>query len=417
MVALGFGEDVLRLNGLSHVRIRDVVLRGATGSPLVHVYGSRQIELDHLTLYGGFPALLINASQDIRLTHSALRGLAAPWSGRAHMKYRGTASYQIVLQNNQPLNENIELAWCEFTDDHDFAFVRYAKNLQFHHNFVDNFNDDGLECGPKLRSHSIFIHENRIGSCLGIFQQHEIDKDESPAEHDPGSGVYVYRNVIDARDGVYYHLPTAADPSGAFLHDGGALASDHGGPTWPVMRVYHNTLLRAEPVFRDNYLFGLGVVGLRKTERDVFNNLFVQMGSVPGVKFVAMQDAANLREGGNLLWGLRGGDKLAGDPLAKFRATPLFAASRKFYEPGWTTHDRIADPKFVSLAADGSRPDDLRLQADSPAVKGGQPLPSEWPDPLRADGDGPPDIGAIPLGGKAWGVGVDGRVPLFGIRR
>src|SRR4029434_5094519 len=143
------------------------------------------------------------------------------------MSYRVTASYQIVLQNHQPANENIELAWCEFTDDHDFAFLRYAKNLQFHHNFVDNFNDDGLECGPKLRNHTLFIHQNRIGACLGVFQQHEIDKDASPHNHDPGSGVYIYRNVIDTRGGVYYQLPTADDESGAFLRGGGALASDH----------------------------------------------------------------------------------------------------------------------------------------------------------------------------------------------
>ena len=92
--------------------------------------------------------------KNVKVTHSAFRGLAAPWTGRAHMKYRGTASYQIVFRNNQPVNENIEFANCEFTDDHDFAFMRFVKNLQFHHNFVDNFNDDGLECGPKLRDHS-----------------------------------------------------------------------------------------------------------------------------------------------------------------------------------------------------------------------------------------------------------------------
>jgi hypothetical protein len=45
------------------------------------------------------------------------------------MKYRGTASCQIVLQNSQPVNENIEFAYCEFTDDHDFAFFRYGKDL------------------------------------------------------------------------------------------------------------------------------------------------------------------------------------------------------------------------------------------------------------------------------------------------
>src|SRR5262249_35782843 len=120
IVAAGFGDDVLRINGVRHVRIQGLVLRGATGSPMIHVYGAEDIHLNHLAVFGGFPALLVNASKDVRVTHSAFRGLAAPWSGRAHMKYRGTPSYQVILQNNQPGNENIELAWCEFTDGHDF---------------------------------------------------------------------------------------------------------------------------------------------------------------------------------------------------------------------------------------------------------------------------------------------------------
>ena len=90
------------------------------------------------------------------------------------MKYYGTASYQIIFQNNQPGNENIELAYCEFTDDHDFAFLRYVKNLQFHHNFVDNFNDDGLECGAKLRWHSIHIHHNRNIHILLLGQDEDV---------------------------------------------------------------------------------------------------------------------------------------------------------------------------------------------------------------------------------------------------
>lgn len=46
--------------------------------------------------------MMVNASQDIRVTNSAFRGLAAPWTSRAHMKYRGAASYEIIFQNNQP---------------------------------------------------------------------------------------------------------------------------------------------------------------------------------------------------------------------------------------------------------------------------------------------------------------------------
>ena len=80
VVAVGFGDDVLRISGIKHVRIQGLVLRGATGSPMIHVYGSENIDLDHLTVFGGFPGLLVNASKNIRVTHSAFRGLAAPWT-------------------------------------------------------------------------------------------------------------------------------------------------------------------------------------------------------------------------------------------------------------------------------------------------------------------------------------------------
>ncbi len=413
IVALGFGEDVLRINGIKHVRIEGLMLRGATGSPMIHVYGSNDIRLDHLTVYGGFPALLVNASQGIRVTHSAFRGLAAPWTGRAHMKYRGTASYQVVLQNGQPVNQDIEFANCEFTDDHDFAFFRYAKDLRFHHNFVDNFNDDGMECGSKLRWHTIYIHHNRIGACLGVFQQHEIDQDESPATHDPDSGVYVYRNVFDQRAGVYYGLPAEPDPSGAFLRHEGHLISDHGSPVYPVMRVYHNTFLRREPVFRNYFLFGLGAVSLQDTERDVFNNLFVQADRVPGAVVLGKQAGA-LREGGNLLWGVNEGPTNTSDPFAKLRNSPLFKDSQRFYQPGWTTNDLVADPNFVNLAKDPGERSDLRLSAGSPAIDAGLVLPITWPDPLREADKGQPDLGVIPLGVEPWGVGVEGRIPIFG---
>lgn len=414
IVAVGFGDDVLRINGIQNVRLQGLVFRGATGSPMIHVYGSENVELDHCTVFGGFPALMVNASKNIRVVHSAFRGLAAPWTSRAHMKYRGTASYQIVFQNNQPVNENIELSNCEFTDDHDFAFFRHVKNLQFHHNFVDNFNDDGLECGPKLRAHTLFIYQNRIGRCLIPFTQHEIDKDDSPIDHDPKAGVFVYRNVIDLRGGTYKSPTTKADKSGAFLHEEGHLVGDHGGPTWSVMCFYHNTVLRHTPVFRDYFLFGLGAQGLRNSERDVFNNIFVQSERVPGVGFAGIKEAGNVREGGNLLWGMKDGPNIKGDPFAKFRASPLFKDSKRHYEPGWTTHDQVADPRFVRLTANETRACDLRLEIGSPAIDAGRKLPAEWPDPILKDDKNGPDSGAIPFGSKPWGVGVDGRVSLFG---
>jgi hypothetical protein len=414
VVALGFGEDVFRISGIRHVRLQDLVFRGATGSPMVHVYGSEGIELDGVTIYGGFPALLVNASKRIRVVDSAFRGLAAPWTSRAHMKYRGTASYQIVFKDNQPLNEDIELTQSEFTDDHDFAFLRFAKNLRFHRNFVDNFNDDGLECGPKLRDHTLFIAQNRIGACLIPLTQHEITRDESPVDHDPKAGVFLCRNVVDLRDGTYSTPPTEPDPSGSYLHREGHLASDHGGPTWPVFHVYHNTFLRHTPVFRDYFLFGLGAAGTRNSERDVFNNIFVQTDRVPGPGFVGMTEAADIREGGNLLWGFVEGPQLKTDPFAKFRASKLFESSQRRYGPGWTTEDKVADPQFEKPPTADAAEVDLRLKAGSPAIDAGIAVPAEWFDPLRESDAGKPDVGALAAGAAPWGVGVKGRVPLFG---
>lgn len=81
----------------------------------------------------------------------------------------------------------------------------------------------------------------------------------------------------------------------------------YGGPVWSVMHVYHNTVLRATPTFRNYFLFGLGAQGLRNTERDVFNNIFVQMDKVPGAGFAGIREPGNLREGGNILWGVKDG--------------------------------------------------------------------------------------------------------------
>jgi hypothetical protein len=179
------------------------------------------------------------------------------------------------------------------------------------------------------------------------------------------------------------------------------------------MHVYHNTLLRQTPIYRDSYLFGLGSAGLRNTERDVFNNIFVQTDRLPGLGFVGMQQADNVREGGNLIWGLKEGPTLAGDPFAKFRASKLFADSRNRYEAGWTTHDLAADPKFVRLSADLPTAPDLTLKPGSPAIDFGQPVPKEWPDPLRELDKDRPDSGLLPSGAAPWGVGIDGRIPLF----
>lgn len=445
IISVGYGEDVIKVGNAGHVRLQGLVVRGASNGPTVNLENAYNITLDHMTVYGGSPALRVGESKDIRVTNSAFRGLAAPWISRAHMKYRGTASYQIVFlearkqkvmeeeikedeanagadkkveveeEIPQKSNENVEFAYCEFTDDHDFALFRHAKNLQFHHNLVDNFNDDGIEIGPKLPDHSFYIYQNRISRCLIPLTQHQDERGVGSAVHEPDTGAWVYRNVFDTRGGTYKFPPGKPDPTGAYLHEEGHLGGDHGSPIWPVIRFYHNVALRNSPTWRDSFLFGLGVHGLYDTERDVFNSIFVQTNGMPGASFAGMQRPENLREGGNILWGLKDGPAYSGDMFAKFRTTSLYTGSQQRYKPGWTTHDKVINPRFSNqVASNYLTLLDLRLQPDSPAVNAGQTLPSAWPDSLRDADKGAPDIGALPAGVKPWGIGVNGRLSLFG---
>lgn len=90
----------------------------------------------------------------------------------------------------------------------------------------------------------------------------------------------------------------------------------------------------------------------------------------------------------------------------------MFEASKKQYSPGWGQHDIVAAPRFVALDGHGKSLADVRLQPSSPAIDAGVAVPAEWPDPLRADDTGKPDIGALPSGSMGMRVGVRGRITV-----
>lgn len=403
VISGGYGHDVLRINGIRHLVVQDLVLRGASGSPLINVYGSDNVTLDGVTVYGGSPGLLVNATSRLRILHCAFRGLAAPWSSRASMKYRGTPSYLIITQRNQPQNHDFEFAYSEFTDGHDFAWLRDVKNLRFHHNFVDNFNDDGLEVGAKKGDHELYIYQNLISRCLITFTLHEMERDESPLQVDPGSGVYITRNIIDLRRGTFSAPPSEPDGEGAFLNRLGFLCSDHGSPAWPHYYFYHNTTVRTDPAWRGYYGFGMGAQGVHDTKRRVLNNVFVQLQGVPGLNL--QPDSGDMFVDGNLHWGMADGLGADGDILRKPDQTR---------PEGWMKHDLFADPQFARLGTEPAGPIDFTLLQGSPAVDAGVPIPEEWLDPLRGQDTGAPDVGALPLGLEAWQIGIRGRISVFG---
>jgi len=395
-------EYALRILNARHLRLQDVVIRGAKRAPIL-IEDAEHIELDGVTLYAGQIALRTARVNDLRVVDSALRGHAAPWHSRAHHKYRASAGYLVMADGN-----HFEFARSEFTDHHDFIALVRVENARFHDNFVDNFNDDGFEPGPKRERGRIVIERNYLGRCLSPFTAH--GKKPVPVEGVPGSGVYICRNIVDLRRGTYKITPTMPDPSGAFLDEPtGGIAHDHGSPLHAIAYVYHNTFLMQGGPWRGYYAFTWGS-HTRGTTRRVFNNLFVQIERLAELNFTAVSAADDFQCDANLHWSLREGPGYAGDFFGKFRASPLFAASRRQYAPGWSANDLFADPKFAALDADATRPLDLHLREDSPAIGAGVALPAEWPDSLRSSDGARPDMGALPHGGAPLMVGVRGRI-------
>ncbi len=398
-------EYALRIEGARHLRIQDIVVRGAERSAVLISrdqedisQDAEDIELDGVTLYGSGSALRITHAKRLRLVNSNLRGHSAPWHSRFTVKNRSGSGYLIVAEGS-----DFEIAHCELTDHHDCITFHGLDGLRFHHNLVDNFNDDGIEPGPKKERGVTLVYQNLISRTLNPFTAHA--NKPIPVDAEPGSGLYVYRNVIDLRHGTYKGPPSEPDPSGAFLNEPTQLiCHDHGSPIHAIYYVYHNTFLLHHKAFRDYYGFSWGSHS-RGTTRRVFNNIFVQVEGLPGLNFTGASAEDDFQADANLLWGVIDGPSQTSDFFTKFRQSPLFESSKKQYPPGWGANDQLTDPRFVSLNNGGKVPCDLRLRSDSPAINAGIVLPSEWPDVLRDIDQGEPDIGALPLGAEPFRVG------------
>jgi hypothetical protein len=400
------GHDyTLRIEGARHVRFQDLVVRGAERSAVLIaedaeaiMQDAEDIEFDGVTFYGSGAGLRVGRTRGLRLMHCALRGHAAPWHSRFHHKNRALAGYLVYAAGS-----DFEIAHCELTDHHDCIQFYYLDGLHFHHNLVENFNDDGLEPGPKKQRGKSYIYQNLIARCQNPFTAH--GQKSEPVDAEQGSGVYVYRNLIDMRHGNYKSPPAAPDPSGAFLNNPTTwLAHNHGSPTLPVYYVYHNTFLLPHNAENSLYAFTWGS-HTRGTTRRVFNNIFVQVEGVPSLNFRSLSADDDFQADGNLFWAVKEGPKQQGDFFAKFRQSPLFEASKQRYRPGWAAHDLFADPLFLASADSAQQPVDVRLQQNSPAIDAGVELPADWPDPLRRQDQRRPDLGALPLGAKPLHVG------------
>jgi hypothetical protein len=421
--------SVVRLTDSRHVRLQDLVLRGARQQTL-WIDGGREILLEGITAYGGHAPMKVDGVQGFRMAHSACRGLAAPWTWRGSLKYRSIESRLFTTggwDSGGVDGRMYEIAYSEFTDSVDGIFVGNIDTVFFHHNFVDNVSDDGVFVTAatgydgKTVGGGHFYYQNRFARILSTFAfgvGHGRQKTIADAtgkgrwgDRQLGGGLKIYRNVFDYRRPVMYHWPTGPDDAQDITFRG-RFAGDHGSPAWEEMEVYNNTFLAGDPPRYEYGTDGFSRAVGGGTSRYVFNNIVCQLNGLPGTYFPT-GDSSYYADA-NLLWSVTDGPTTAALPQPRY--------PRDYVPPReeWGKRDRWADPKFLAFDADWRKPVDLRLQKESPAVNAGLAWPESSTvavphfDELLPQDAGKVDIGAIPLGMEPWRVGVGGRIDVNG---
>ncbi|MCH8830676.1 MAG: hypothetical protein IID45_13955, partial [Planctomycetes bacterium] len=407
LIVAGCEGQPLHLQGVSHVRLQDLVLRGSGRNTLLMRH-CRHVEIDRLTLYVADVGLRVETSGHLRVHRTAFRGPSPPWGSRSASKYRAFDSHLFVpigtyetlrekRRSLKPQCHDFEISFCEFTDGHDGPYIGGVQRLTFHHNLVENMNDDGVYLsawGPP--GSEVRVFQNRIAQCLTTFAFGLGRGSES----DPGTGTWIFRNLIDLRAPVPYHTPRQNGPQTITSY--GRLCGDHGGPVWEPIWFYHNTVIARSGSGRS---FGFGMAGhIRRTRRRVFNNLFLQVEGTPLMRFPRAAD--DFQSDGNLCWSYGKDARTAAKPLADFRQSKTFQDSQRRYRPGWEAGGMIADPRLLKFTPIPYAPLDVGLKRNSPAVNAGVILPRNWPDPLRPRDKSRPDIGVVPLGVRLFEAGI-----------
>jgi hypothetical protein len=449
LVIAPFGSRPLVVDQAMYVRFQDLVIRGG-GYVTVDLAFGVGIEFDQCTIYCGTYGVWSKGTGPLKMTHCGVYGMIPPWAfrtencsyayspfvyppfleGLAAEERQGSSTARpkqvtrhIARLNTHavlataggyefetfyyPLNHDWEIAYCEFTDGHDGVYPS-GRNIRFHHNWVDNMQDDAVYVSSPTPyiSDGVFIYQNFISTFTTAFGAH--------ARGGPGGDIYIFRNVVDSRRPVHFNRPTPAKPEGEVRSGANLFLVHNADHLIHIERLYfyQNTMLFPVVHLGLGFTGGLAYGWEPETSRRVFNNIFVFYGldgKYP-IPFYGMRSSrADLQIDGDLHWSLSAGQAPPDGFFKPLREHPIAKANLEKYPAGLGTHCLVGDPRFVAISSDPQAANDYRLRRDSPAIGKGVPLPAEWPDPLRP-AQSPPDIGAIPAGGEPLKVGIHGRI-------
>lgn len=432
LIVAPFKSVPLKVDQAMHVRFQDLVVRGG-GFNSVLLHEATSVEFDNVTIFAGSYGLRARGTGPLRMVNSAIHGMMAPWFWRdenslftyspnyydpfvpppqptnernicrlpthAVLVTEGSYEFEIFYY---PHNHDWDISYSEFTDGHDGVYLS-GKHIHFHHNWVDRMQDDGIYLSSPSMSFSddIHVYQNLLTRVLTAFGCNN--------RGGPQGNIYLYRNLVDHREGVPFGRPNPSNPKGtrSSFH----VFLTHGSHIYGIesLHFYQNTFLT--PVGNAGFAGRTWVSTTETSQRRIFNNLCVYLNQWPDM-LLPTAPLHDMHIDGNLHWCPVPTAKVPPNFLDAVRKCAASEKNRKNYPPGWAANDLIGEPRFLSFGLEPTAQNDYRLKADSPAVGKGVVLPEKWTDPLRPKDGKRPDIGAFPLGSAAPKYGREGQVTL-----
>jgi len=291
-----------------------------------------------------------------------------------------------------------------------------GDRLDFHHNWVNNFNDEGIILDGALGTDNRF-HENVLVKTLSPI---------SFAGNKLGGPFQIYRNLVDVRSPTAGFRPRFTGDVDIWRYGNTFKSNFVDGP----YDLFQNTFMVKAQEGQASYLhYRAGVTHRRRT----FNNIFVAVNpdeaSDHALSFLP-SPSAPAEVDGNLYHRIglatrpllrylgyqHGGGTFPGGSfahLADLYASLFFTQSQSQYAPGYEAKSLEANPQFLRIGGDGAGrdSDDLRLGVPSPARAAGVKLPADLGllDGQVVPPSDTPDIGGYAFGSLPLEVGVDGR--------
>jgi hypothetical protein len=437
----------LSITKSEHVRLEDLSIRFG-GEQTINLLSSKYVVFDHVRIWaspfgvrmggdvtkpatgtvfqhcefdGGLPAWFFR--NDRKLEYDFI------WDGTIGHNTRGKGTLDSLIVGNAN-DTGTQIHHCEFHDAHDLYL--YGAELEFHHNWIHNLNDEGMFLDSGLpgqpQSYGMKIYQNVITKTQSAI---------SFAGNNDNGHWYVFRNLVDLRTPTAGFRPRFTGDTNVWRFGQAFKISSNDGDR----DMFQNTFLVYDQKEQASYLHYRDTTG--DHTRRTFNNIFIAInpdaGSdrpitfIPSPSFHGPTDGNDYHRIGfktNPLLRYLGYD-FGGAPhgagsfadLDKFRGKPgsppippskLFLQSQTQYPPGYEANSIAEDPQFRQFHTDGipQATDDLRLSATSPALGRGVALPMDLSslDTLApADSDIRPDIGCFPRDSCPLQVGVEGR--------